>query len=150
MGSMEGRPEAAPARDYPEGPAEASEGQNIMVAVDQESGVAITGHSRHIVSEPRNTNPEIDTVRGSTGSESLATVADGSASRMVPDGKSPKVIGGADLSINSKGYKIKLEQTSSPRITTMKRSEWILQTESRHQYRCLGLHTYLNALLLVR
>jgi len=31
-------------------------------------------------------------------------VADGSASRMVPDGKSPKVTGGADLSINSKGY----------------------------------------------
>jgi len=31
-------------------------------------------------------------------------VADGSASRMVPDGKSPKVTGGADLSINSRGY----------------------------------------------
>jgi len=43
-------------------------------------------------------------VRGSTGSESLATVADGSASRMVPDGKSPKVTGGADLGINSRGY----------------------------------------------
>ena len=113
MGSTEGRPAAAPARDYPEGPAEAPEGQNLMVAVDQESGVAITGHSRHIVSEPRNTNPEIDNVRGSTGSESLATVADGSGSRMVPDGKSPKVTGGADLSINSKGYTCILQLTTN-------------------------------------
>jgi len=134
MGSTVGRPAAAPARDYPEGPAEAPEGQNLIIAVDQESGVAITGHLRHTVSEPRNTNPEIDTVRGNTGrpgsearptlswniavpspamenigsempgSQSLATVADGSAFRMVPDGKSPKVTGGADLTIGSKGY----------------------------------------------
>ena len=38
------------------------------------------------------------------GSKSLATVAYGEASRMVPDGKSPKVTGNADLSINSRGY----------------------------------------------
>ena len=113
-----------------------------MVAVDQESGVAITGHLRHTVSEPRNTNPEIDIIRGRSsggqerstgrpgsearptlfwsiaepspamedigsempGSQSLATVADGSASRMVPDGKSPKVTGGAGLRIGSKGF----------------------------------------------
>ena len=38
------------------------------------------------------------------GSQSQATVAYSSASRMVPDGKSPKLTGDADLSIGRNTY----------------------------------------------